>query len=84
MVVFAFNEYFDSATSSKPTVLIIKRGSSVSQVAKQMKNSGVIQNNLIFTMGARLQSFGKKFKAGEYLFPAGISYEKAAEILASG
>ena len=35
-------------------------------------------------MGARLQSFGKKFKAGEYLFPAGISYEKAAEILASG
>ncbi len=84
MVVFAFNEYFNSATSSKPTVLIIKRGSSVSQVAKQMKNSGVIQNNLIFTMGARLQSFGKKFKAGEYLFPAGISYEKAAEILASG
>jgi len=83
-VIYVLNQYLNSGPSSKPIVLIIKRGSSVSQVAKQLRKSGVIENKLVFILGARLESFGKNFKAGEYFFPAGISYKKAAEILASG
>ena len=74
-VIYVLNQYLNSGPSSKPIVLIFKRGSSVSQVAKQLRKSGVIVNKLVFILGARLESFGKNFKAGEFFLPAGISYK---------
>jgi len=68
----------------RDSVLIIERGSGAGAIARELNRAAVIDNPLIFKVGVRLFSDPIPMKAGEYLFPAGVSPMNAAKILQGG
>jgi len=66
------------------TTLIIERGSGASAIARELKRASVIDDTLVFKLGARFLSGPVPMKAGEYLFPSGVSAETAVRILQTG
>jgi UPF0755 protein len=59
------------------TRVLIARGSGVMQIAWQLKRAGVIEHPRLFQLLAEWRKSTKDLKAGEFLFPAGISLEGA-------
>lgn len=66
------------------TVIYIPPGSSVGEIARQLEGGGVIENALLFRAGARVMGVSRELKAGEYLFPAGLSMHRIMDLLLSG
>ena len=64
--------------------LILKKGSGLRAIAGQLKEEGIIHNDLAFIFGVRIREQAKKLKAGEFLFPAGVSAEQVMALLVSG
>lgn len=65
-------------------VVEIPAGSGVSKIADILVNEGVIDNALAFQIVLRFNKLDKGLKAGEYLFPAGVTPKKVARILSDG
>ncbi|MBL8832951.1 MAG: endolytic transglycosylase MltG [Rhodospirillales bacterium] len=76
--------YADPGPSALPVQLLIPRASGGDETAALLASKGVIESPLAFALGARIDGLSARLKAGEYLFPAGISARGAAELLASG
>ncbi len=70
--------------SSQPTRVIVERGSGVLQIAWQLKREGVIEHPRLFQLLAEWREHTKSLKAGEYLFPAGVSLEAALTRIVRG
>tara|TARA_R110000787_G_scaffold170758_3_gene283536 strand:- start:455 stop:1447 length:993 start_codon:yes stop_codon:yes gene_type:complete len=64
--------------------LVIEKGSGVGQVAALLHRQGIIDNPLVFRLGVRLDGRAEALKAGEFDFPATISMQQAAALIASG
>lgn len=71
----------DAGPLAEDTVLVIKAGSGLSQIAQDLEQAGVIQNAMIFIVKMRLSGRHTQLKAGEYNFPAGISQADVARML---
>ena len=67
-----------------PIQLVIPLASSGEETAALLLANGVIASPLAFGLGTRIDGLSSRLKAGEYLFPAGISARGAGELLASG
>jgi UPF0755 protein len=65
-------------------IIEIPSGSGVAKIADILHKQGVIDNPLIFRIMLRLNKADKNLKAGEFLFPAHVTPEKAARILEKG
>ena len=65
-------------------VLIIEPGAGLGQIARQLHDAGVVEDDLTFRLGVRMMALSRSLKAGEYAFPAGVSMRDAAGIMASG
>ncbi len=63
---------------------IIKSGSGLEAIAQQLEKNGIIHDALIFELGARLTDQEGTLKAGEFVFPAGVSSRNALKIIRSG
>lgn len=70
--------------STQPTRVIVAKGSGLMQIAWQLKREGVIEHPRLFQMLAEWRELTTALKAGEYLFPAGISVEEALLRIADG
>jgi len=68
----------------RDSVLIIERGFGAGAIARELSRAAVIDSPLMFKAGVRLFSDPIPMKAGEYLFPAGVSPMNAAKILQGG
>lgn len=77
-------QYEAPGPSTRDTVLVVERGSSVSAIARQLADAGVIRDDRLFLVAVRLFGEGEPLRAGEYQFPAGISSQGAAAMLAGG
>jgi len=66
------------------TALVIAKGDGVAKIAEDLQAAGVIEDSRIFRLGVRYLEMGRNMKAGEFLFPAGVSMHGAAELIASG
>lgn len=66
------------------TTVIIPQGSGLDIIADRLAAAGVIDQPLIFKLGVRLGKAARDLKAGEFLFPAGVSMKGAAGVLVSG
>lgn len=64
--------------------LVIPKGSGTFEIAEQLARAGVVANDDLFAAAALVVGSGAPLKAGEYLFPAGISMRGAVELLQSG
>jgi len=64
--------------------VVVPRGAGLDAVARRLEESGVIADARVFVVGALWDRFDQRLRAGEFLFPAGVSARGAAELLASG
>jgi len=67
-----------------PTRVIVERGSGVMQIAWQLKRAGVIEHPRLFQLLAEWRNQAGALRAGEYLFPAGVSLEAALDRIVRG
>jgi UPF0755 protein len=68
----------------EPASVVIAAGSGVAGIAGQLAAEGVIDSPNLFRIVARLDSRARTLKAGEYVFPAGISLKGAIDLLERG
>lgn len=66
------------------TLVYIEKGSSVNKIADALVEQGIIDNPLLFKVGARLARAKGHLKAGEYLLPSTISTAEMIRILQMG
>ncbi|MBT4220403.1 MAG: endolytic transglycosylase MltG [Rhodospirillaceae bacterium] len=81
---WAWGRYTGPGPSTADNTVIIPRGSGLKTIARTLAGAGIIGDQMVFRLGARVSGVDTQLKAGEYTFPAHISSENAAKILASG
>jgi UPF0755 protein len=64
--------------------VMIARGQGVRDIAEQLRREGIIDQPLLFTIGAFVTRVGDELKAGEYLFEREASMRNVLELLVEG
>jgi len=67
--------------SEKETVVLIRPGGGAGAIASSLTQAGVINRPLLFRIGVRRRDRTTQLKAGEYLFPAGVSMAQVMDML---
>lgn len=86
-VAFQFVSGDDHATydeNGETVMLTIPKGSTTESIAKQLEESGVIDNAIRFRLRAKLMGAENDFKYGTYSFVVGMPDETIMDILESG
>jgi UPF0755 protein len=65
-------------------IVVIPKGAGLNGIAKVLADAGVIDNPLVFKLGARLAAEGLPLHAGEFKFPAAVSPRGAMRVLIEG
>lgn len=76
--------YRDRALPASETHVVIERGSTFAQVARQLASAGVIDNVLVFRVLARTRDVEGDAHAGEYRFPAHQTADAVLKSLVTG
>lgn len=76
--------YLTRPISHPEAVVTIDPGSSVARIAAQLDAAGVIPDPQLFRWFVRLRGVGKSLKAGEYVFPDGLSFLEVCRRLERG
>lgn len=76
--------YRDRSHPSVPSQIVIARGSSFDEIARQLAADGVIGNVITFRMLARLRSQEAAVRAGEYRFTPHLTQSEVLQALVSG
>ena len=94
VVVFAFllggiaawfwHEFNAAGPLRDEKIVVIPKGAGTSGIAKVLADAGVIENPLVFKIGARLTAEGLPLHAGEFKFPASVSPRGAMRVLIEG
>ena len=72
------------ARQSNSTVVLVKSGKALSEIAQQLADAGVVQNTDLFRLGVRIRNQQATLKAGEYAISSRASMADVMGILASG
>jgi len=64
--------------------VVIEPGSGVGVIAEQLAQAGIVADPDLFALGARVTERARSLKAGEFLFPAAVSMDRAIDILVEG
>ena len=76
--------YTRPGPSTADIQIVVPRGAGAEDIARLLAERGVVAAPWAFLAGARWDGTLARFKAGEYLFAAGLSARAAGELLASG
>lgn len=76
--------YYDRSDPSTDAHILIARGATFSEIARQLADAGVIANPLTFRLLARLRHDETDVKAGEYRFAAHQTQDEVLRALLSG
>ncbi|MDH7484551.1 MAG: endolytic transglycosylase MltG [Spirochaetales bacterium] len=68
----------------EPVLVRIERGSTLSQIALQLRDQRVITSTNVFRLILKIGGRDRTIKAGTYSFPAGISTLQAANMISKG
>ncbi|MEM8936519.1 MAG: endolytic transglycosylase MltG [Pseudomonadota bacterium] len=80
----AYREAQLPGPSTAPTIVLFEPGSSVSSIARDLTDAGVIRYKDLFIAAVRLRGEQDALKAGEYEIPAGASVLDIIAILVDG
>ncbi len=72
------------ARAGQETIVILKPGSGVAQIATTLKRAGVIRSDDAFRVAAKLTGSDRRLRAGEYRFPSGASLNYVIQKMKSG
>ena len=81
---YLFASFTGPGPSPEDKIIVIPKGTGVSEIAELLEREGVIESPAIFKLGVRLFSKQKPLLAGEYVFPKAISPSAAMGIMISG
>jgi UPF0755 protein len=81
---YLYASFTGPGPSTEDKTLVIPKGSGVAEIAGILRSENVIADVRIFQLGTRLFSEGKPLRAGEYVFPKGISASGAMGIMIAG
>ena len=80
----AYRAATEPGPAAEDTIVLLKSGSSVAQIADQLQEAGVVQYNELFNAAVRVRQAEGDLKAGEYQIPAGASVMDIIDILIDG
>ena len=80
----AWREASSPGPSRQATTILLESGSSVSKIAGELQDAGIIRYAELFTVVVRLRRAENDLKAGEYSIPAHASIMSVIEILIDG
>ena len=83
-LVWGYVQYTKPGPTIAETTVAIAQGAGIKAIANTLSAAGVIDDPLIFRLGVRLSRVDKALKAGEFVFPYGVSAKAAADVLISG
>lgn len=81
---FAYKEATSPGPAIGTQIVLLKSGSSVSQIATTLEDAGVIRYPELFKAAVRIKQVQNGLKAGEYEIPAGASVLDIIDILVDG
>ncbi len=81
---FWHTAYGDRSLPRTPARVVIARGSTFAQIARQLASAGVIDNVLAFRLLARMRGQETTVRAGEYRFDAHQTEDDVLRALVSG
>ena len=81
---YLFASFTGPGPSPEDKIIVIPKGTGVSEIAELLRREGVIESADIFKLGVRLFSKQKPLLAGEYVFPKATSPSAAMGIMISG
>jgi UPF0755 protein len=84
LALYGIDRFERPGPLSADTVVYIPQGSGLEAIARQLAQAGVIEDPLVFRLGAHALGATRALRAGEYLFPAALSARDAIELLRSG
>mgnify|MGYP002631437170 CR=1 FL=1 len=84
MAAMGWKAFTDPGPSVSDTTVVIPSGTGLEGIARRLAEAGVITDPNIFVYATRATGQGRALKAGEFLFPAGISQQDALAIVVSG
>jgi UPF0755 protein len=80
---YAVDRYRSPGPLASDRTVLVPRGFGVEEIADQLEAEGVLANRWLLLGGVRFTE-GRGLRAGEYVFPAGISAEGVVALLRSG
>ena len=69
---------------SESKMVIVPKGADLKSISRRLKDEGVIESELLFSFGARLNQVHRELRAGEYRFPPGISIRDVLVVMREG
>ncbi|MEW4370885.1 endolytic transglycosylase MltG [Paenibacillus kandeliae] len=74
--IYGKNAMQPTATSDQPVAYTLAQGTSTSALSEELQNQGIIRNALAFRLYLRWHHEGSEFKAGNYEFTPGMTYDQ--------
>ena len=80
----ALERYDARGPLARDAAVVVPRGSGVSAIGRLLAEEGVLEEPGLFALAVRIEKVGGALRAGEYLFPAGVSMREVIAILRAG
>jgi len=84
LLAWGYLQFTKPGPTIAETTVVIAQGAGIKVIAETLGQAGVIADPLIFRLGVRLSRMDKALKAGEFVFPYGVSAKGAAIVLKTG
>jgi UPF0755 protein len=72
-VAWFWHEFNAGGPLRDEKIVVVPKGVGINGIAKVLTDAGVIENPLVFKLGARITAEGLPLHAGEFKFPAAVS-----------
>jgi UPF0755 protein len=83
-VAWFWHEFNAGGPLRDEKIVVVPKGVGINGIAKVLTDAGVIENPLVFKLGARITAEGLPLHAGEFKFPAAVSPRGAMRVLIEG
>jgi UPF0755 protein len=84
LFAFGYAQFVKPGPLQVPATVIIAKGAGLGKIANQLHQDGILEFPLVLRLGARLTEAAKRLKAGEYVFPRGVTPQGILVLLQSG
>lgn len=84
LLAWSKNQYTGPGPLAEPICLRVERGSSMSQVSRDLEERGAVSSSALFRIGADYENRSENLKFGSYRIPEGASMQEIAALVAGG
>ncbi len=84
LAAYGWQEFTKPGPLEEEVIYLVPKGTGLRPLAKDLKENNIINNELAFVFGVKLEEQGRLLRAGEYEVPASISGRDLMELFVSG